>query len=212
MNEGSAGGADTYFLSYSRNDQEFALRLASDLRAQGIKLWVDQLDIRPSEHWDRAIERAVSSCRGIVVVLSPRSVASDNVADEISFAIDGGKSVLPVMIERCNLPLRIARMQVIDATGNYNKALEQCVAELRRGKEPSSTPAFTVHPETKAIPTAEIESIARILARYLGPIAPALARRESKSSRTSEELGQKLASFIPTTAERDDFLRQLPSK
>ena len=107
---------------------------------QGINIWVDQLDIRPSEHWDRAIERAVSSCRGIVVVLSPRSVASDNVADEISFAIDGGKSVLPVMIERCNLPLRITRMQVIDATANYSKALEQCVAELRRRKEPLPEP------------------------------------------------------------------------
>src|SRR4051812_48088091 len=102
MNEVQAAEADTYFLSYSRSDQEFALRLATYVRAQGISLWVDQLDIRPSEHWDRAIERAVSKCRGIVVVLSPRSVASDNVADEISFAIDGGKSVLPVMIERCN--------------------------------------------------------------------------------------------------------------
>ncbi len=31
-------------------------------------------------------------CRGIVVVLSPRSVASDNVADEISFAIDAARA------------------------------------------------------------------------------------------------------------------------
>jgi TIR domain len=212
MNDGSGAGGDTYFLSYSRNDQEFALRLAADLRAQGIQLWVDQLDIRPSEHWDRAIERAVSSCRGIVVVLSPRSVASDNVADEISFAIDGGKSVLPVMIERCSLPLRITRMQVIDATGDYKKALGQCVAELRLGKEPASTAALTAHPEPRGVATAEVESIARILARYLGPIAPTLAKRESKSSRTLEELAQKLASFIPNTAERDDFLRRLLSE
>ena len=212
MNEDPAAEADTYFLSYSRSDQELALRLATYVRAQGIGLWVDQLDIRPSEHWDRAIERAVSKCRGIVVVLSPRSVASDNVADEISFAIDGGKSVLPVMIERCSLPLRITRMQVIDATGNYDKALEECVAELRRSRGPVSPPELTAHPETKAIPAADVESVARILARYLGPIAPVLARRESKASLTMEELGQRLATFIPTAAERDDFLRQLLSK
>ena len=114
-----------YFLSYSRSDERFALRLAKDLRAQGIAMWVDQLDIRPSEHWDRAIERAVRDCRGMVVILSPRSVESDNVADEISYAIDSGKSVLPVMIEKCVLPLRITRMHVIDATGNYDKALQQ---------------------------------------------------------------------------------------
>src|SRR4051794_20869920 len=121
MNDGSGAGGDTYFLSYSRNDQEFALRLAADLRAQGIQLWVDQLDIRPSEHWDRAIERAVSSCRGLIVILSPRSVASDNVADEISYAIGAGKPVMPIMIEWCDLPLRITRMHVIDATGPYDK-------------------------------------------------------------------------------------------
>ena len=75
-----------YFLSYSRSDERFALRFAKDLRSRGVAMWVDQLDIRPSEHWDRAIEKAVRDCRGLVVIVSPRSVASDNVADEISYA------------------------------------------------------------------------------------------------------------------------------
>src|SRR5256885_6244700 len=132
MSEVSEQSQASYFLSYSRTDERFALRLAKDLRARGVAMWVDQLDIRPSEHWDRAIERAVSACRGLVVIISPRSVASENVADEISFAIDSGKSVLPVMIEKCVLPLRITRMHVIDATGVYDKALNQCLAELQR--------------------------------------------------------------------------------
>src|SRR6478672_736975 len=124
---------DSYFLSYSRDDESIAMRFAHDLRERGIAMWVDQLDIRPSERWDRAIERAVRDCRGLVVILSPRSVASDNVADEISFAIDHGKSVLPVMIERCALPLRITRMQVIDATGDYDRALQLCVDAVSSG-------------------------------------------------------------------------------
>lgn len=208
MSESSATQADTYFLSYSRSDEEFALRLAAHVRAQGISLWVDQLDIRPSEHWDRAIERAVSQCRGIVVILSPRSVASYNVADEISFAIDGGKSVLPIMIERCNLPLRISRMQVIDATANYQKAVRQCVAELKRSRETVSL-ELPAQREEISIPAAEVESVARILTLYVGPIAPALARRESKASKTIAELGQRLADFIPTAAERAEFLRKV---
>jgi hypothetical protein len=66
--------------------------------------------------------------------------------------------------------------------------------------------------ERIAIPAADVESVARILARYLGPIAPALAKREGKTSLTMEELGQRLATFIPTAAERNDFLRELLSK
>jgi hypothetical protein len=210
MNEVSSPEPDSYFLSYSRSDQEFALRLATDIRALGISLWVDQLDIRPSEHWDRAIERAVSNCRGIVVVLSPRSVASDNVADEISFAIDGGKSVLPIMIERCNPPLRISRMQVIDATANYETALEKCVAELRRTKAPESPRQSSATPDAHRISSADAELIARILAQYLGPIATVLARREGKTSLSKDELAERLAKFIPTESERAEFLRKVP--
>ena len=209
MVESSTVECQSYFLSYSRSDQEFALRLAADIRARGISLWIDQLDIRPSEHWDRAIEQAVRDSRGIVVVLSPRSVASDNVADEVSFAIDSGKSVLPVMIERCKLPLRITRMQVIDATGTYEDALERCVAELRRSAEPASSQDLAAQQETNAISRADVDSIARILMQYIGPIAPALARRESKASKTVEELGQRLATSIPTANERTEFLRKL---
>lgn len=207
MGESSTVESGSYFLSYSRSDQGFALRLAADIRARGISLWIDQLDIRPSEHWDRAIEQAVRDSRGIVVVLSPRSVASDNVADEVSFAIDSGKSVLPVMIERCKLPLRITRMQVIDATGTYEDALERCVAELRRIAEPVSSQDLAAQQET--ISRADVDSIARILMQYIGPIAPALARRESKASKTAEELGQRLATSIPTVNERTEFLRKL---
>lgn len=33
------------FLSYSRNDKDFTLQLANELKAAGFPLWIDQLDI-----------------------------------------------------------------------------------------------------------------------------------------------------------------------
>jgi hypothetical protein len=198
--------ADSYFLSYSRSDETFALRLAKDLRAQGVHMWVDQFDIRPSEHWDRAIERAVRDCRGIVVVLSPRSVASDNVADEISYAIDSGKSVLPVMIERCTLPLRITRMQVVDATGNYAKALSQCVAELTRAKD-AHAPAAGVPDEPRTRPHPETLSAAKQrLAPIVGPIAGILVDKAASRASSTSELYSLLAQHIEKEADRQQFL------
>jgi hypothetical protein len=64
----------------------------------------------------------------MVAILSPRAVASENVADEISLAIDSGKSIIPVMIERCALPLRLAQ-HLIDATRGYDNALNRCLAK-----------------------------------------------------------------------------------
>jgi TIR domain-containing protein len=202
--------SDCFFLSYSRSDERIALRLAKDLRASGVSMWVDQLDIRPSEHWDRAIERAVASCRGLVVVVSPRSVASDNVADEISFAIDSGKSVLPVMIERCTLPLRLTRMQVVDATANYERALKQCIDELTRssGSRVSNKRARAPLP---GLDPAEIAKAKHHLSSVLGPIAGRLVDKAAVRAASTGELYGILALHIEDEKERARFLKLGPA-
>ena len=76
-----------FFFSYSRTDAEFVLKLASDLCSAGVDLWLDQLDISPGDRWDLAVEKALEASRCIVVILSPASVDSQNVRDEVSYAL-----------------------------------------------------------------------------------------------------------------------------
>jgi hypothetical protein len=202
----SDGAVGRYFLSYSRTDEKFALRLAKDLRAAGVAMWIDQLDIRPSEHWDRAIERAVMSCRGLIVILSPRSVASDNVADEISYAIDSGKSVLPVKIEACTLPLRLTRKQVVDATENYDRALQQCLEELMRG---DASPAPT-RPAPVSLDPAAVQTVKQRLVPILGPIATRLVDKEARRAGSIAELYGLLSEHIDPGDERERFIALSP--
>ena len=202
---------DSFFLSYSRKDEAFALRLAKALRDQGIRVWVDQLDIRPSEHWDRAIERAVRESRGIIVLLSPRSVASDNVADEISFAIDNGKSVLPVMIEACSLPLRIARMQVIDATCNFPKVVRECVAELRRTQTLASWPPTAPSTAEPTFDSDALVEVKRQLGVFVGPIATVLVDKAARKTSSVKELYRLVSAHIEGDADRDRFLAAAPT-
>lgn len=201
----AAGPSKSYFLSYSRADQEFALRFATDLRNRGIAMWVDQLDIRPSEHWDRAIERAVHDCHGLVVVLSPRSVESDNVADEISFAIDHKKPVLPVMIAKCRLPLRITRMQVIDATVSYERALDQCLDVL--GGDGPISPRTADAAIPKGVTDAETIATAKTrLTDILGPIAAVLVDKEAPRAGSACELYRQLGGHIQNERNRERFV------
>jgi hypothetical protein len=196
----------SYFLSYSRADQDFALRFASDLRGHGVAMWVDQFDIRPSEHWDRAIERAVHECRGLVVIVSPRSVESDNVADEISYAIEHKKPVLPVMIEKCRLPLRITRMQVIDATGSYELALEQSVQVLG-GEGPLASRAAEQLAPPKGVSDGEVLATAKArLTDVLGPIASIVVARESRRAGSVAELYRLLGEHISCEKDRERFV------
>jgi hypothetical protein len=199
----------TYFLSYARADEATALRFADDLIAGGVKLWVDQYDIRPSEHWDRAVETAVRNCQGLVVMLSPRSAASPNVADEVSVAIEGGKTVIPIMIEGCTIPLRMTRMQFIDATSDYASALRRCLSAIRRHAEddaPGEVEASA--PAMAALTPKDLQKVVTALARHLGPIASVVVGREMKLAHSSDDLLQRLAARVPNAKERSEFLSE----
>ena len=87
----------TAFVSYSREDMEFAVRLAKDLKAKGARVWMDKIDIRPGQRWEAEIETAVDGCSRMLVILSPAAIASPNVLAEASLALDEGKSVIPVL-------------------------------------------------------------------------------------------------------------------
>jgi len=62
----------TAFVSYSREDLNFAHRLATDLRAKGAKVWMDKIDIRAGQRWEAEIEAAVGACSRVLVI-PPRS-------------------------------------------------------------------------------------------------------------------------------------------
>jgi hypothetical protein len=118
------------FISYSREDSDFALRLARDLKAAGAPVWLDQLDIHPGRPWDNAIEDALLASQQMLVILSPTSVRSENVRDEISYALRQGKVVVPVLYMECTIPLRLERKHQIDFRSDYANGLANLLKHL----------------------------------------------------------------------------------
>ena len=118
------------FVSYSREDSEFALRLAQDLKAGGANVWLDQIELIPGLPWDNAIEEALLSAPQMLVILSPTSVKSENVRDEISYALKQGKTVIPVLYMECVIPLRLERKQHIDFRNDYARGLAHLLKYL----------------------------------------------------------------------------------
>lgn len=132
------------FISYSRVNKEFALKLAKELKAAGLPVWLDQLDIPTGKRWDDEIENALRECRIFMVILTPASIASDNTKDEIGYAIDHGKRILPVLLEDCEVPLRLRRFQYVDFTKmNYNEGVRYAQELLAEMIEEESAPTLT---------------------------------------------------------------------
>ena len=104
------------FISYSRENQQFALKLACELKAANFAVWMDQYDIPTGARWDDEIEKALRECEIFMFIMTPASVASENAKDEVGYAIDHGKHILPVLLEECEIPLRLSRLQYVDFT------------------------------------------------------------------------------------------------
>lgn len=118
------------FFSYARADSDFALRLAKDMRSAGVDIWIDQLDIPTGARWDQTVEDALKACPRFLIILSPASIASQNVMDEVAFAIDQHKEILPLFYQKCDIPFRLKRLQHIDFTDDYDTALNKLLFAL----------------------------------------------------------------------------------
>jgi len=96
--------AGDVFISYSRRDQEFVLRLVGDLEDRQAFTWIDRGNIGGGQRWRDAIERGIRDCRVFILVVSPDSMGSSNVAQELEFAFSLNKPVLPLIYRNTRIP------------------------------------------------------------------------------------------------------------
>lgn len=102
------------FISYAREDQEFALSLARILKNDGIETWIAKLNLAPGSDWDKDIDNALEICTKLIVVLSEAAVNSEEVRAEWRLALDAGKTIIPVLYKECKPPRRLALIQNFD--------------------------------------------------------------------------------------------------
>ncbi len=86
------------FISYSRKDKAFVQRLFTLLEQQGQDAWVDWDDIEYAEDWWHKIQRGIAEADNFVFIMSPHSVRSKICFDEIQYAVETNKRIIPVVI------------------------------------------------------------------------------------------------------------------
>jgi hypothetical protein len=121
------------FISYSRQDQPFALQLCDALGAYGLDVWVDKDDIHAGVKWSTAIQEGLKTSAVMLVILSPASMGSRNVEDEWQFFLDKNKPVIPVLYKPAEIHFQLNRLQYIDFHSQpFETAFKQLYSELRR--------------------------------------------------------------------------------
>src|SRR5664279_2646756 len=100
------------FLSYNREDQTVARRFAEAFTSEGFEVWWDTT-LRAGEAYDEITENALNEAKAVVVLWSPRSVASRWVRAEATQA-DRNKTLVPVTIEPCRRPIMFELTQTAE--------------------------------------------------------------------------------------------------
>lgn len=146
----NSDGQYDIFLSYSRADTEMMLRVKAGLAAQGLRIWIDQEQLEPSNpSWTRAIQRAIDACGCLVVVLSPSAKESEWVNEEMNYARTQDKRIFGVLGKgpaKRALPFGYSTLQYVDLTdaSAFEDGVRQLVAaidkHLARPPRPAATP------------------------------------------------------------------------
>jgi hypothetical protein len=147
------------FISYSRKDQEFVTRLASDLDAHVAGVWLDQSAIRAGQKWHDEIIEGIRDCKALVLVLSPDSVASPYVREELDKALELAKPILPVIYRPATWTDEFAALikdiQTIDLrSGSYTDNFQKLVdglRELHAVKAPGGEQPFLREPTSTSL-------------------------------------------------------------
>src|SRR5262245_63767040 len=104
------------FISYSRDDLNFADQLDVALGLYGFATTIDRHGISGGEAWKQRLGNLIRDADTVVFVLSPASARSEICAGEVEEAARLGKRILPVVcqsLEGMRPPPRLADLNYI---------------------------------------------------------------------------------------------------
>lgn len=112
------------FLCHASQDKPAVRKLYADLRKDTFDPWLDEENLVPGQDWELEIRKAVRGCDAVVVCLSNSSVSKEGYLQrELRFALDvaeekpeGTIFVVPLKLEECGIPDRLARLHWVSWT------------------------------------------------------------------------------------------------
>jgi hypothetical protein len=114
------------FLSYAEEDVADARSIAQRLTGYGIGVWFSEWDAAAGQDLTQQILTQIGSREIFVLLLSPASVASTWVRDELDRALQRrGIELVPTLIKPCPIPATLADHGLVDATNDIDGLLRR---------------------------------------------------------------------------------------
>jgi hypothetical protein len=133
----TSGASYDLFIAYPSHNKATA-RILYDLLQPDIRVFLDDMSLRPGDRWDREIATAQRASRATVILISKHAAAAWYLGDEIVSAIElhraapAAHRLVPVLLETgASLPYGLRHVQAIDAASGGGHGLIAAARALR---------------------------------------------------------------------------------
>jgi hypothetical protein len=122
------------FISYSHADKELARALAEALRGHGLKVWIDQGELKVGDSLIERIATAIADIDFFLALVSESSRDSKWCRKELALAVTGelgreGVRVLPVQVTGAEMPAALADVYYLKLDDTNIDEVAQAVAD-----------------------------------------------------------------------------------
>src|ERR1700687_6448690 len=128
----------TVFISHASADKPFVYRLAFELLAEGVPVWLDKWDLGPGDPLISGLDNALDGSAQVLVVMSIHSAATEWVRHEVQRALRaeaelGRRLLVPVRIDTSEgLPGLAGRVQIVLSDGpGFMEGVHALIEHLR---------------------------------------------------------------------------------
>jgi len=115
------------FLSYASGDKDVAQKIVNKLRQGGVQVFYSY-ELKWGDSLFDAIQNAISASDYLIVLLSPNSVNSVWVQNELNWALareltTRDITLLPIVIADCEIPAALASRKYLDLRFDFDRGL-----------------------------------------------------------------------------------------
>jgi hypothetical protein len=148
------------FVSYVEEDGDVAHEIAKHLEAHGYSSWYYERDCPAGADYFEETFKAISDCEAMAIIISPRSLPSDQITREIVRAVESNKATLPLLLD-------LTHDEYAHRRPGWKQAMAAANAtRLRANEIPGIIPALVaglhakgIHPHGGAAPAVTQQSV-----------------------------------------------------
>lgn len=138
------------FISYSHTDSDFVSTLAANLVDNKARVWIDKWELNVGDSILDKVQEAIQESSALLVVLSKASVDSAWCKKEINAGLireleEKKVFILPVLLEKCEIPLFLKEKMYADFTNNFDDGITSVLEAI--AKITNDTQGRIVYPE-----------------------------------------------------------------